>query len=313
MQGLCERIVVTGGAGFIGSHLVERLLKEGAGSIVLLDDFSRGQFTNLRAALGEPRFTIVQADVRDRDAVHEALAGASLVFHLAGRMAQSDDPRELEDVLTTNVVGTFNVLRAASDNLARRVIFASSYEAYGVPLSLPVDEEHPLHAVELNGASKVSAEAYCRAFRRVFGLQTVILRLAEVYGPRDVYGLIPQWLEQAEQGHDLVVQDKDRVTDLIWVDDVVDAMMRAAQSDAVLPPINVASGTGTRLVDVARRVARLSRHQPRVRALTSSSSDARRFVANVERMRRILQMEPSLDPLERLEGLLPNAQLVSVT
>lgn len=313
MRGQSERIVVTGGAGFIGSHLVERLLETGAGNVVVVDDFSRGRFTNLGRWLEHDNLTIVQSDVRDLAGVREALAGAGLVYHLAARRAETDDPTEVDDVFTTNVVGTFNVLRAASDHLARRVVFASSVEAYGAPLALPVDEDHPLHTVELNGASKVSGETYCRAFRRVFGLQTVVLRLGEVFGPRDASGPISVWIDEAERGADLSVHDRDRVSDFVWVEDVVLAMQRAADSASVLPPINVASGTGTRMVDVARRIARLAAGQPRVRMLPGTSQDSRRFVANVERMRRLLEIEPPLDPMDRLAQLVEGERVAVVS
>src|SRR5712691_4119163 len=124
--------------------------------------------------------------------------------------------RNVDYTFETNVVGTFNVLRGAVEQGVPRVLFASSREVYGEPISLPVDEESPLLAINSYGASKVAAEAYCRAFRREYGLHTVILRLANVYGPRDHGRVIPLWLQQALAGEDLRVHGGKQVIDFLW-------------------------------------------------------------------------------------------------
>lgn len=304
MSAQLERVVVTGGAGFIGSHLVDRLLHEGASSVVVLDDLSRGRFTNLGVHLRDSRLELVYGDVRDLQTVREALSGATLIFHLAARSSRVHPLTGTDDVFTTNVGGTFVVLRVASDLAVRRVVFASSCEAYGAPLTLPVDEDHPLLPVGLDGASKVSGEAYCRAFRRVFGLQTAILRLAEVYGPRDTDGRVARWIDRAVAGEEILVPGDAQVSDLLWVDHAVDALLRAGLQDAVLPPINVASGTGTPAVDLARRIAHLAGSQVRVRSMPAKQSEARRFVADVDRMRQLLNMAPPIDPLAHLADLI---------
>src|SRR5207248_10684264 len=118
---------------------------------------------------------------------------------------------------STNVVGTFNVLSSAARLGVRRVVFASSREVYGEPISLPVDEEAPLLAINSYGASKAAGEAYCRAFRREFGLQTTVLRLANVYGPRDVGRVIPLWLQHASARQDLLVYGGRQVIDFVWI------------------------------------------------------------------------------------------------
>jgi UDP-glucose 4-epimerase len=120
-----------------------------------------------------------------------------------------------EYTFTSNMVGTFNVLRAAARYGVTRLVFASSREVYGEPIELPVDEESPLLAINSYGASKIAGEAYCRAFRREFGLQTSILRFANVYGPRDVGRVIPSWVNQALGGHDLQVYGGKQVIDFV--------------------------------------------------------------------------------------------------
>ncbi|TME33210.1 MAG: SDR family NAD(P)-dependent oxidoreductase [Chloroflexi bacterium] len=185
------RVVVTGGAGFIGSHLIDRLLADDNTEVLVLDNLSRGRLTNLARWQGNPRLDVVQADVRDAQSFQALLYGSDIVYHLAAQSTVMGAVNDLGYTFSTNVVGTFNVLTAAAHHGVRRVVFTSSREVYGEPISLPVDEESPLLAANSYGASKAAGEAYCRAFRREFGLQTAVLRLANVYGPRDFGRVIP--------------------------------------------------------------------------------------------------------------------------
>jgi UDP-glucose 4-epimerase len=299
-------IVVTGGAGFIGSHLIDRLLEEPAVEVIALDNFSRGRGANLAHVLNEPRFKLIEADIRDRAALTDTFSGASLIYHLAAQSSVEGATRDPSYTFETNVVGTFNVLRAAQECGVPRVLFASSREVYGEPISLPVDEESPLLAINSFGASKVAGEVYCRAFRREFGIQTPILRIANVYGPRDDGRLVPRWLQLAATGHQMEVYGGKQVIDFVWVGQVVDALASAGALEGPLPAINIGSGTGTRIVDLARRIARLFDGQSKIRLQPARPTDVTRFVANVERMRQILRIEPPLDPLGNLVDLVPS-------
>ena len=280
------RVVVTGGGGFIGSHLVHRLTKAGAHDVAVFD--------------------LPHGDVRDPAAVAEALAGASVVFHLAalGGGQLGRDGHDAAAVFETNVTGTFNVLAGAAQAGVGRVVFTSTYEVYGEPVDLPVDESHPLLALSSFAASKAAAEAYCRAFRRERGLNSVVLRLAEVFGPLDGIGPIPQWIHSAHQGQNLEVA-RERISDFVWVGQVTEALMRAGEIEGTLPTINVGSGTGVRHVDVARRVVAAAGCSSHVRSLPATDLRPLRFVADVRRMRDLLKIEPPLDPLAQLESLLP--------
>ena len=258
---------------------------------------------NLAEHRSERRLRLVEGDVRDAGAIADALRGADIVYHLAAQSPEVGVEEDVDAVFATNVLGTFNVLRAAARHGVGSLVFASSHAAYGEPVALPVSEGQPLLAISTYGASKAAGEVYCRAFRQEFGLQTNVLRLARVYGARDVGRMIPVWLQRAAAGQDLPVYNGKQVADFIWVGQAVEALVRAAAPNRPLPPINVASGTGTRLVDVARRIARLVGGQGQITLLPGRAAEVTRFVADVERMQQLLRIDPPLDPFEHLPDL----------
>jgi UDP-glucose 4-epimerase len=300
-----EKIVVTGGAGFIGSHLVDRLLADSTADLVVIDNLRRGRITNLAQHGSSSRLQLVQADICDVATLSRIVEGASVVYHLAAQTRIVGDPGDVDSSFATNATGTFNVLSAAVRNKVKRVVFTSSREVYGEPVELPVQEGQPLLAINMYGASKIVGEAYCRAFRHSFGLQSVVLRLANVYGPRDFGRVIPTWIDRAAAGEDLYLYGGKQILDFVWIDQAVEALVRAGNLDMALPPINVGSGVGMRLVDVARRIALLVGGRTQIKIQPARAVEVVRFVANVERMRQLLELEPSLDPLSELQSLAP--------
>ena len=290
-----ERVVVTGGAGFIGSHVVDALLEGNASEVTVVDNLARGRPENLAARERDPRLNVVRADIRDLDEMRRAFRGATRIFHLAAQSTVMGAAADIDYTFSTNVIGTYNVLKAAAEQGARRVIFTSSREVYGEPVSLPVDESHPLFSINSYGASKVAGEALCRAFARERGLETIVLRLANVYGARDFGRVIPHWIEQARDGRDVVVYGGDQVIDFIWVGDVARALVRAADVGIPLPPINIASGTGTKILDLARRITQLSGSGAEIRVVPRWSIEVMRFVGSTDRMSQLLGVAPAPD------------------
>lgn len=297
------KIVVTGGAGFIGSHLIDWLVQERWGEIVVIDNLYRGDLARIAAHCENKSIRFVQTDIRDGAALREQLAGAELVFHLAAQSNVMGAVQDADYAFTTNVVGTYNVLQAAHVCGVRRVIFASSREVYGEAAELPVAEDHPMNAKNAYGASKAAGELYARVFQTTYGLQTAVLRLANVYGQRDHNRVIPLWLEAAAAGHDLTVYGGQQVIDFIPVDLVVAALARAAGGEMLSGPINIGSGIGTPLLELAQRIMALEGVASRLDLQPARSVEVARFTADVTRMRRELGLEPPADPLLALEAL----------
>jgi nucleoside-diphosphate-sugar epimerase len=259
--------LVTGGAGFIGSHLVERLLAEGH-RVRVLDDFSTGRRANIEAVrrAGADRLQVSTADVRDETAVRSAVTGVDGVFHLA---ALGSVPRSMAHPLEThavNTTGTVNLLDAARAAGVRRVVFAGSSSVYGALEAIPKREDHPTRPISPYGLSKLIGEQYLRLYRDVFGLETVTLRYYNVFGPRQnphsqYAAVIPSFIHRMLRGESPHVHgDGEQSRDFTYVGNVVDATVLAmtASSEAVLPGLfNVASGGRISVNELVRAIAEI--------------------------------------------------------
>jgi UDP-glucose 4-epimerase len=288
------KILVTGGAGFIGSHLVRRLVKDRAGSVTVLDSFHRVRPENLSDCLDEIR--LLRADVRNPAALLEALCDIDLVYHLAAQSSVMGAEADADYTFRTNVLGTFELLRAARTCDVRRVVFTSSREVYGDPLRVPVPETAPLKPKNLYGASKVAGEAYCSVFGSE-GLETAVLRLANVYGPGDTDRVLPLFLERAVQGQPLVLYGGQQVLDFVWIDTVVEALCKAGFGDWIPEPLNIGSGRGVTIANLSRRVLELTGGRSQVEIAPARQTEVTRFIADVNRARQVLGLEQPADPL----------------
>jgi UDP-glucose 4-epimerase len=286
------RILVTGGAGFIGGNLVNRLVSMDAGDILVLDNLHRGFSRDSLPATVEFR----RADIRDRDALADAVKGREIVFHLA---AQSNVMGAVADAgysFNTNVVGTYNVLQSAAAARVKRLVFPSSREVYGDPRSIPVPETAPLRAKNAYGASKIAGEVYCRLAAQQ-GLETVVLRLANVYGPGDRDRVIPLFAAAASAGLPITVFGKQKILDFVWIDVVLDALIKTAFGSYIRGPVNIGSGKGTTILDLARRMVDLSRSASRIKVVEEREQEVGRFVADITRAKRRLKIPEPDDPL----------------
>ncbi|MCX5054098.1 MULTISPECIES: SDR family NAD(P)-dependent oxidoreductase [unclassified Streptomyces] len=252
-----KKILVTGGAGTIGSNLVDLLAEGGAREIVVLDNFVRGRRANLARALPSGVVEVVEGDVRDAETVRKVTEGADLVFHLAAiRITQcAEEPRLANEVL---VNGTFNVLEAAAEAGVAKVIASSSASVYGMAETFPTTERHhPYNNDTFYGAAKAFNEGMLRSFHAMYGLDYVALRYFNVYGPRmDIHGLYTEvlirWMERIEAGEPpLILGDGTQTMDFVDVRDIARANVLAAESDLTDEVFNIASGTETSLKELA--------------------------------------------------------------
>jgi UDP-glucose 4-epimerase len=267
--------------------------------VTVLDNLHRGQ----QVAGDGVAFKL--ADIRDRAAVAAATKGADVVYHLAAQsnvLGAASDP---DYSFSTNVVGTYNVLRSAQEQGVRRVVFTSSREVYGDAESLPVAETAGLSPQNPYGASKAAGEIYCRQFA-ASGVEVMILRLANVYGPGDRDRVIPLFIDRALSGQPLMIYGEGKILDFVWIDDVVTALISASSAPAD-HPINIGTGQGTTLPELAARILKIAGAASAIHQLPARSIEVNRFVADISAARRILAYNPAR-PLEHLEAVVSHTR-----
>jgi UDP-glucose 4-epimerase len=258
-----SRALVTGGAGTIGSTIVDQLVKAGASEIIVLDNLVRGRRENLEWALANGPVTLAQGDIRDASLVKSVTAGMDVVFHQAAiRITQcAEEPRLALEVL---VDGTFNVIEAAAAAGVGKVVAASSASVYGLAEEFPTSERHhPWANDTLYGAAKVFNEGLLRSYHFMTGLEYVALRYFNVYGPRmDIHGLytevLVRWMERIRAGQPpLILGDGLQTMDFVYTEDIARANLLAAQADVTDTVLNVASATETSLRELADTLLRV--------------------------------------------------------
>ncbi|WP_430791686.1 NAD-dependent epimerase/dehydratase family protein [Actinoplanes sp. G11-F43] len=301
------RVLVTGGAGTIGSHVVDELVRGGASEIVVLDNFVRGRRSNLA---GHDGVRIVEGDIRDISLVKELTEGRDLVFHLAAiRITQcAEEPRLANEVL---VDGTFNVIEAAAEAGVRKLIASSSASVYGLAERFPTTERHhPYNNDTFYGAAKAFNEATLRSFKAMKDLDYVALRYFNVYGPRmDIHGLYTEvlirWMERIEAGEPpLILGDGLATMDFVHVADIARANILAARADVTDEVFNIASSTETSLVDLAAALSTVMKSElAPVHGPARAVNGVTRRLADISRAERVLGWKPELTLEKGLEGL----------
>ncbi len=258
-----KRILITGGAGLVGSHIADLLVRENNPEIIVFDNFVRGRRENLAWAMANGRVQIVTGDIRDTKLLHEVLQGIDVVFHQAAiRITQcAEEPRLALEVLAD---GTFNVLEAAVAAKVKKVVAASSASVYGLAEQFPTTEKHhPYNNRTLYGAAKVFNEGLLRSFYEMYGLDYVALRYFNVYGPRmDIYGayteVLIRWMERIAAGQPpLILGDGHQTMDFVYIEDIARANILAAKANVTDEVFNVASGVETSLNDLAASLLRV--------------------------------------------------------
>jgi UDP-glucose 4-epimerase len=285
------RALVTGGAGFIGSHIVEELLQGGA-SVRVLDNFSSGKHENLGSFRGD--LEILEGDLRDPDVLKAATQDMELVFHLAAFISVPQSMAEPEECFAVNVAGTVTLLEAARRAGVRKVVLSSSTAVYGDPDKFPTDEETPLQPLSPYALSKQVNELYARLYTRTFNLPVTALRYFNVYGPRQrpdsayaaAISIFSRRLVNREPI--TIYGDGKQSRDFIFVKDVVRANLRAAESTASGEVFNICTGRETTLLDLLEELSELLPHQPEVRFEAPRQGDIYRSIGNPEKAATIL-------------------------
>lgn len=297
-------VLVTGGAGFIGSHLVEALLRRGD-RVRVFDNFSTGRRDNLAHVRADVE--IIEGDLRDADAVRRAVAGVEIVFH-QGALASVQ--RSVDDPITTNAVnvtGTLHVLTAARDAGVRRVVFASSSSVYGDTPTLPKVETQAPQPLSPYAVSKLAGEQYCMAFSVVYGLPAIALRYFNVFGPRqdphsEYAAVIPRFIDRMVRGiPPIIYGDGLQSRDFTYIENVVDANLAAADAPADCSAVfNVGAGERTSLLELAAQINQLlganlaPDHQP------PRAGDVRHSQAGIGAIRETLGYAPRVSLTEGL-------------
>lgn len=295
------RILVTGGAGFIGGHLVDGLLSVGVDEVIVVDNLSRGRRSNLEDCLD--RISFVHADIRNVEILGRAMRGIDVVYHLAAHSTVLGAERNRDQAFSVNVLGTFDVLSVAVQTGVKRFIFASSREVYGEGGKRPTRETAPLRPKNTYGVSKAAGEMGCELFR-TRGLETAILRLTNVYGPRDHGRVIPTFLQNALGERPLIVYGGDQILDFVWIGIVVDAFLKVGLGPLIREPLNIGSGRGTRVIALARRIVEMTKSRSRVQVCQGRPEEVRCFVADVRRACALLNLAQPTDPLVHLGDVL---------
>jgi UDP-glucose 4-epimerase len=301
-----RRVLVTGGAGFVGGAVARRLVEAGA-RVTVLDDLFTGQRETV-----PPEATFVEGSVTDEALVRDLVADAAVVFHLAARniIASTANPR---DDYSTNIGGTLNVLLAARETRPERVVYSSSTSVYGNPRSIPINEDDGIVLLSPYAVSKLAGEHYCLAFYESYGVSVACVRYSNIYGPgqrpdNPYCGVVSKFLASAYAGQPLPVHgDGEQTRDFTFIDDAVDATLLAAvQPRAEGDVFNIGTGTETSVNQLAAVVGRATDRPIAIAHIDRRDIDnIRRRVVNIEKARRMLRWTPQTT-LER--GMRATAQ-----
>jgi UDP-glucose 4-epimerase len=297
-----SKILVTGGAGFIGSHLVNRLMAEGY-DVVVLDSFCTGRIENVKRHLESNRFHLVRGDVRDERVVKAVMDGVDAVVHLAALISVENSvgkPTETHDV---NVRGTLNLLEESVRKGVKRFVYSSSAAVYGDENPLPLKEDHPLRPLSPYGVSKASAERYCLAFQRNGRLKTTVLRFFNVYGSRQGgSGVVARFMGDALGGRYLTIQgDGWQTRDFIHVLDVVEMVVSVMGCDeAVGEVLNCGTGRETSINELARTIIAISGMDLKLEYVEARHGDLRRSRADIRKAEKLIGYKPKISLEEGL-------------
>jgi len=291
-------VLVTGGAGFIGSHLVERLIEDGH-KVIVVDDLSRGRIENLLNVIDG--IELVKCSIIDYDRMKELIRNSDIIFHLAAVSRVMPSMENPELCFKVNCKGTEIVARLCS-KYKKKLIFTSSREVYGSAIYLPVDECHPLNPENPYGASKVFGEKIIEAYAKCYGLDYTILRLANVYGLRDFDRVIPIFIERALRGEDIDAYGGNQILDFIYIDDAIDAFIKAIDVDGN-HVLNIASGKGVTILELAELIIGVLKSRSKIVIREKRKGEVEKFIADISKAKEGLKWKPRTELKEGIRNI----------
>jgi len=291
-----RKVLVTGGAGFIGSNLVRKLIEEG-NSVTVLDNFMSGYRSNLDPFTS---VNIIEGDVRDKNAVEEAVRGAEVVFHLA---ASVGNKRSIDHPITDaeiNVLGTLQVLEASRKYGVRKIVTSSSAGIFGELKTIPIREDHPIEPDSPYGCTKLCEEKLSLAFGKLYPIETICLRYFNVYGPNqrfDAYGnVIPIFVFRMLRKEPLIIfGDGEQTRDFVHVDDVVQANIKAANAKGVSGAFNIASGKSVTINKLIKMIGTRSSVPLKLEFGPERPGDVKHSLADISAAQKKINYKPSVD------------------
>lgn len=292
-----KNILVTGGAGFIGSHLVDKLSLEN--KVIVLDNLSSGSLVNLKR--NKDRITFIKGDVLDEALLKDIVAEVEFVFHLAANVGNIRSIKDPYFDMDVNIKGTINLLEACLNSNIKRLVYSSSGAIFGEAKYLPIDEEHPLNPESPYGVSKLAAEKYCFAFHKVHGVPATALRYFNVYGPRqessEYANAISIFLSRIKDGKPLTIfGDGKQTRDFVFIEDVVNANILAATQPAAVGEIfNIATGQENSIEQLTAIIKQVSASESSVIYADPRAGEVRYSRANIEKARKMLGYKPETD------------------
>ncbi len=296
------KILVTGGAGFIGSHLCEKYAREGH-TVLCLDNFMSGNLLNVRHLLDIRNFKLIKADIRDYHMLEDIMRDVDVIFHMAAQIHVDRSYIEPNLTYEINVMGTQNILEIARLHDAKKVIFASTSEVYGSAQYAPIDEKHPLNAPHPYGASKIAADRMCYAYIQTYGMNIAIVRLFNAFGPRQRdlgYGGVISIFTRRVLSNvpPIIYGDGKQTRDYTYIEDVVKALdLVMHYQEPLTEPVNFGNGSEVSIIDLANTIIGLCGKKDIIEPVHVEPriGEVNRLIADASRAKNLLGWQPNYD------------------
>jgi len=295
-----KKILITGGAGFIGSHLTKNFLEKGY-LVSVLDDFSKGSVNNVRELFNYKRFKLIRGDVRNKELVRKVTTDVDFVLHLAAQIHVDQSIVDPQNTFEINTMGTLNILDAALENEIELVVYMSSSEVYGTALSVPMDERHPLNPASPYAASKAAADRLCFSYHNTYRLPVVILRCFNTYGPRQrdtgYAAVIPKFIRRGLNGLPLIIYgDGKQTRDYVYVKDTVRAyeLILKSYENVLGTTINIGTGKEISILELSEKIMEFCGQKGDHKAIhvAPRPGEVKRLCADISLARKLLDFEP---------------------